>query len=183
MSHVRQFARLILAIMREIGDEKTFNEIFSIFKSQKVPDQKLAALGALAGSRSKQLIEKALELSLKEEPVRPQDSIYLFTGAGRNVFGRRLCFEFMQRHWNVFHERYGRGGLALLSRIVTSSTDSLTTEQDAETVEKFFADKDTSSIDRAINQSVEKIRANSGWLERNRQGVSDFLCEAGKEEL
>lgn len=164
-------------VMRESGSEENFAALLEIFKKMKVPDQKLATLAALTASKEKTLVQKGLHLALKEEPIRPQDHIYLLAGAGRNPRGRRLCWEFVQQNWPLFHGRYGNGGLALLSRVVTASTGSFASEKDAASAEAFFEKLDTSAIDRAVNQSVEGIRMNAAWLERNRESVSQFLFQ------
>ena len=164
-------------VMREGGSGDTFEALLEVFKKMKVPDQKLATLGALTASKDVSLVQRGLELSLKEEPIRPQDHIYLLGGAGRNPKGRRLCWEFVQKHWAMFHGRYGNGGLALLSRVVSASTGGFAAEKDAAAVEGFFEKLDTSAIDRAVSQSVEGIRMHAAWLARNRESVSQFLIE------
>jgi puromycin-sensitive aminopeptidase len=120
-------------------------------------------------------VQRGLELALREEPIRPQDHIYLLGGAGRNPKGRRLCWEFVQAHWGLFFQRYGNGGLAVLSRVVSAATGAFASEGDAEAVEGFFEKQDTSAIDRAISQSVEGIRMNAAWLDRNRESVAQFF--------
>jgi len=52
----------------------------------------------------------------------------------------------------------------------------LTRFEDAKDIRAFFADKDTSSINRVIEQSIEKVTISANWLQRDRQSVSDWLA-------
>jgi hypothetical protein len=73
--------------------------VLELYKTFTVPDQKLAALGALGSSKDPSIISAALDLSKRDEIVRPQDCMYIFRTVGVNVAGRRMCWEFVQENW------------------------------------------------------------------------------------
>ena len=85
-------------------------------------------------------------------------------------------WEFVQENWKFFYERYYRGSISLLSRVVSFSTQEFSQSGDADAVERFFADKDVSSINRTVQQSLEKIRSNSAWLTVNKDNVAQWLA-------
>lgn len=162
-------------VIRE-GGQREFDQVLDLYQKFTVPDQKLAALGALGSSRDASVIKAALELSKRDDIVRPQDVMYLFRTVGVNPSGRRMCWEFTQENWKFFYDRYYRGSISLLSRVVSFSTQEFSQDADADAVEKFFADKDLSSIDRTVQQSLEKIRSNAVWLNNNKDNVAQWLA-------
>ncbi|KAL6951809.1 hypothetical protein U1Q18_051062 [Sarracenia purpurea var. burkii] len=68
-----------------------------------------------------------------------------------------------------------QGGLFLLNRIVKVTTEKLISEDNAKEIEEFFASKDTSEIERTVNQSLETIRNNVQWLHKNADSVKVYL--------
>jgi len=159
------------------GSRTEFDQVLGLYQKFTVPDQKLAALGALGASHDAEVIAAALELSKRDDVVRPQDVMYIFRTVGVNVRGRRLCWEFVKANWQFFYERYYRGSISLLSRVVSFSTQEFTQEADASDVEHFFSSKDLTSIDRTVKQSLENIRSNASWLEQNKENVAQWLAK------
>lgn len=167
---------VVYATVLRNGGRDEFDAILGLYKRMLVPDQKLAALGALGAASNADLINEALGFTMKDEVVRPQDVIYVFSTVGNNPAGRRLCWEFLKANWDFFGKRYSLGGgISLLGRIVSTSTDSLTAAEDSADVQAFFRTRETAAIERSIAQSVEKINSNAQWLSRNRQPVIEWL--------
>lgn len=158
------------------GGQAEFDQVLGLYQKFTVPDQKLAALGALGSSKNPEVIRSALDLSKRDDIVRPQDCMYIFRTVGVNTAGRRMCWEFVQQNWKFFYDRYYRGSISLLSRVVSFSTQEFSKIVDADAVERFFADKDVTSIDRTVQQSLEKIRSNSAWLAVNKDNVAQWLA-------
>jgi len=167
---------VVYSLIIRNGGQAEFDQVLNLYQKFTVPDQKLSALGALGASREPSVIMAALELSKRDDLVRPQDCMYIFRTVGVNTAGRRLCWEFVQQNWKFFYDRYYRGSISLLSRVVSFSTQEFSKAVDADAVEKFFADKDVSSIDRTVQQSLEKIRSNSAWLAVNKDNVAQWLA-------
>ena len=61
-----------------------------------------------------------------------------------------------------------------MSRLIKFTTDSFATEERAAEVEKFFKDN-KNPAERVVMQSVENIRLNASWLERDREAIKAFL--------
>jgi aminopeptidase 2 len=170
-------------VLREGGQEE-FAQVVNLYETFTVADQKLAALGALGASRNRAVINNALDLTQNDAIVRPQDVIYITRATGANPAGRRTTWDYVQKNWDFFYNRYGiGGGISLLGRIVSTSTQEFTSEKDAESVEAFFKNKETSTIDRTINQSLERIRMNASWLGTHGQAVSQWLRNYARRVL
>lgn len=67
----------------------------------------------------------------------------------------------------------------LLGRLVSLSTSSLASREDAAAVEAQFARRSLPALQRTVKQSVEKIRGNAGWVERDGAGVAEWVRGQG----
>lgn len=54
---------------------------------------------------------------------------------------------------------------------------SLTSEKDAQQIEAFFQDKDTSAFNQPLSQGLDAVRAKAKWLERDSKDVEQWLRE------
>lgn len=164
----------VFKIVIQNGGEKEFDQILNLYNEYQVADQKLAALRALGSAPTDALIDRALELSLSKQ-VRSQDIIYLIAPIADNSKGRLKSFEFMKKNWAILYDRYYKGSVAILSRVVSSCTQGLLSLERAKQVEEFFKEKEVSGINRAIQQSLEKIKISVKWMERDEAAVSNWV--------
>lgn len=67
-----------------------------------------------------------------------------------------------------------QGGV-LLARLVKCLTENFASEERAQEVETFFKDKDISGAERTLSQSIETIRLNATWLQRDLPNITDYL--------
>lgn len=169
------------AVCLKYGGKAEFDSILKIYRESSLPDQKLAALGAIGASTKLELIKLALEFALSDE-VRPQDIIYpLRSVANALPDGRLAAWEWTKNNWQLFYDRYNNGGSALLARIVTFSTEGLGTIKFAEEIKSFFSDKDAKKISRAIDQSIEKIYGNHRWMTKDAASLAQWLKDYCKQ--
>lgn len=54
---------------------------------------------------------------------------------------------------------------------------TLTSEKDAQQIEEFFKDKDTSAFNQPLSQGLDAVRAKAKWLERDAKDVEQWLRE------
>jgi len=120
----------------------------------------------------RQRVQQTLERSLGSD-VRSQDTVRVVVAVGSNRHGRNLAWEFLKDNWDEFDRRYGRGGFAIM-RLVTI-TGAFTTPERAREVEEFFSSHPAPSAQRTIQQSLERIRLNVQWLERNREELANWF--------
>lgn len=128
----------VFAIVLQNGGKEEFDAVIKIYKEATVIDQKLAALGSLGSIANAELLSSLLKMSLNEDFVRPQDIIYVFGPVAANPIGRKLAWAFVKENWQTFYDRYYSAGMSLLSRVVTSTTDSFSSESWANDVSSFF---------------------------------------------
>ena len=114
-----------------------------------------------------------LERSLSSE-VRSQDTVLVVVALAGNRHGKELAWEFIKENWEEFDRRYGRGGFAIMR--LASAAGGFTTQERYQDVEEFFESHPAPSAERTIRQSLERIRLNVSWLERNQGGVGEWLA-------
>lgn len=169
---------VIYSIVLREGGVSEYEQVYKLYENLTVVDQRLAALGALGSTRNEECIARALALCENADAVRPQDVIYITRATGANPVARRTTWAYVQNNWDLFQKRYGNdGGISLLGRVVSTSTQEFSSEEDAKKVEAFFANKKTNTFDRTLKQSLERIRMNAKWLNENCAPVSRWLFE------
>jgi len=72
-------------------------------------------------------------------------------------------------------KRYDGG--FLLSRLVQMTTANFNTEEKAKEIEAFFDAHKTPAAERAVKQSVEKVRSNARWLAAEGEAIGKWLAE------
>lgn len=86
--------------------------------------------------------------------------------------GRELAWQFLKDHWSELIDRY-QGGF-LVTRLV-KITENFATESMAQELEKFFNENNAPGTDRAVQQSIENVRLNAAWLDRDTQAIKTYL--------
>lgn len=86
--------------------------------------------------------------------------------------GRELAWRYFKDNWDMFYDRY-QGGF-LLNRLV-KITENFASEEKATEVQNFFNERNSSGIERAIQQSIESVKRNSAWLKRDSEAIKAYL--------
>jgi puromycin-sensitive aminopeptidase len=154
------------------GDETTYEALWDMQKEATLEEEKVRLLLALTNFEQPALLEQTLERSLSDD-VRVHDTILVVVRVGGNRHGRNMAWEFVKDNWKEFERRYS-DGLFALSGLV-GMTSRFNTQEQLEDVESFFEAHPTPTADRAIKQSLEVIRLNVAWLERNRADLAEWF--------
>ncbi|MSQ11776.1 MAG: M1 family peptidase [Dehalococcoidia bacterium] len=157
------------------GDEETYDRMWELERKADSQEEKMRFLGALSKFRQPELLQETLQRSLSPA-IRAQDTPIVMSAASTTKHGRDLTWQFLKENWAEFDRRYGDGGFAIMR--VVATTGSFTTLQKAQEVEEFFRTHPAPSAARTIQQSLERIRLNARWLERNHQELQEWF--AGK---
>jgi len=161
----------LYSIILKNGGTEEYEQVMKIYYDPAtLNEEKVRILGALGNSEAN--LEKLLTWGFSDQ-VKKQDTFYLFGSISANKRGRDLCWKFFQDNHAEFVKRYG-GGLNFLSHFVKICT-RFSTKEKADEVEKFFADHPVTEATRAVQQSVENIRANAAWLERESKDLQQYM--------
>lgn len=146
-----------------------------IYHETTVADLKVRALKALASSKDRKLVRRALEFGLSKE-VRSQDLLYLLREASDNMIGRYELFDFVKANWDKLFEIYS-SSLGLLNHCVGLSAICFSSEKMAAEVENFYKDKNRQPYQRRLDQALETVRSNAKWLAKDAADVAKWLSQ------
>ncbi|XP_076459324.1 puromycin-sensitive aminopeptidase-like isoform X2 [Babylonia areolata] len=154
------------------GNEEVFNQMLELYEKADMQEEKVRISRSLGLTDKKELIQRVLDFAISDK-VRSQDTVFVIVGATGSVLGREMVWEFVKENWKKLHERY-EGGF-LLSRLVKYSTENFVTEEKAKEVQEFFKANPAPAAERTVEQSVENIRLNVSWMEREAAQVTAYL--------
>ncbi|MCH7608113.1 MAG: M1 family metallopeptidase [Chloroflexi bacterium] len=163
---------VVVGLVAQEGGRETYDTLWRLEKEAQLHEEKMRLLGALTRFKDPALLGDLLARSLGDE-VRSQDAMAVIVQTAGNRHGRDLAWAFVQDNWGELDRRYGKGGFAIM-RLV-GLTGGFTTMERHDEVRAFFEAHPAPSAARTIQQSLERIRLNAAWLDRNRAVVGDWL--------
>jgi len=152
--------------------EKFYDDIFHIYQTSEMPDQRLVALQSLGAAKDSKLIQRTLDLALNTELIRLQDIMYCIcslTIENPNLKeSRPTTWKWMLDNWPTFEERYKTSSHSL-GAICKYSTHDLTDTKYIKELEDWIAMKGSKLdiIRRPVNQILERLKTKNAWLERD----------------
>ncbi len=165
--------KVVLTLAAKTGSNDRFEEMWDLYDRELFEEEKSRILSALTCFEDTDLLSDLLDRSLDKDKVRLHNCIAVVTGVSFNPKGRTLAWEFLKNNWKDYDERFGKGGFGLM-RLV-SLTKRFSTEDEYTDVMNFFKDNPVPSADRTILQSLEKIKINIAWLDKNVEEIKGFL--------
>ena len=163
---------VVYALTAQGGDEATYENLWNLEREAPLQEEKVRLLGALTRFHQRELLTETLERSLSSD-VRSQDTVMVVTSVAMNPLGRASAWEFVKEHWAEFDRRYGRGGFGLMRLVAIPG--GFSTQERLEDVDRFFRDHPVPAAERTVRQSLEQIRLNRKWLERNGADIGAWL--------
>ncbi|XP_071450915.1 puromycin-sensitive aminopeptidase [Hetaerina americana] len=154
------------------GDQTTYDTMLKLYREADLHEEKDRISRALGAIKDEGLLKRVLEFAMSEE-VRSQDTVFVIISVAMTKVGRELAWRFLRDNWHVLTERY-QGGF-LIARLVKSTTENFASEERALELEAFFREHPSPGTERTVQQSVETIRLNAAWLERDREGIRSYL--------
>ncbi|KAJ2847311.1 hypothetical protein IWW36_003916, partial [Coemansia brasiliensis] len=166
--------RAAFALAVRTGGRTEFDKIRGYYLDMTNPvDQRLAALWSLGFATNAALVDDVLEFALSEH-VRNQDLHQAIAAINTSGSNRQRLWQWYCDNYSVLAARY-RASMNYMGILLRLSAAEFIGSNRAEEIESFFATRDTSKFRRVLDQSLEKIRANTRWLEKDRSDVADWL--------
>ncbi|KAL4947541.1 peptidase family M1-domain-containing protein [Aspergillus filifer] len=167
----------VFSIVLKNGTEKEYNVVYDRFKNAPTSDEKTTALRCLGTAEDPALIKRTLGLALGDE-VKNQDIYMPLGGLRTHAGGIDARWNWVKENWDTLYQRLPPG-LGMLGTVLQICTASFCTEAQLKDVEGFFANKDTKGYDRAVEQSLDAIRAKVKWVQRDHVDVGSWLKSKG----
>jgi puromycin-sensitive aminopeptidase len=161
----------VVADQRRQGDYDTF---YARYRAATTPQEEQRYLGALAAFPDLELGARTFDLAL--HTVRTQDAPYLIIGLLTNRVTGPHSFEELTEHWDEVLERFPANSH---SRMVQGVRTLCSDTGVARRVTEFLAAHPVRTGQRSVDQAVERLWVNVGFVERERPGLGDTLGRVG----
>lgn len=156
-----------------MGQEADYQAMLRLHGEEDSHEEKeRIARSGLAAFSDRNILSQALDFSVSPA-VRAQDSVHLIGSVAKNRQGRDISWAFFKENFSMLKGRYASG--FLLSHLVKSCSERFLKESAAAEVEKFFSDNPLPGSERNVAQSVETIRLQAAWLERDGEDIANFF--------
>ncbi|KAG7231138.1 hypothetical protein INR49_027178, partial [Caranx melampygus] len=136
---------------------------------------------ALSCTKQPWLLNRYLEYTLDPELIRKQDATSTIVYIAGNVVGQSLAWDFVRARWSYIFTQYG-GGSFSFSNLINGVTERFSTEFELKQLEQFKADNADVGLGSgtlAVDQSIERTRANIKWIAENKKNVLDWFNMLG----
>ena len=155
------------------GDSSTHGQLMKLFQDNELHEEKDRVSRAMGMCKDKGVLKDVLAFAIGDG-VRAQDTPFVIASVANNPKGRDLAWDFVKANYKLLHDRYKSG--MLMSRLCQRTTQHFNTLDKATEVENFF-NTHPNPAERSIRQSIESIRLNAGWLERDWRSIENYLIQ------
>eukprot|EP00252_Welwitschia_mirabilis_P026272 TRINITY_DN853_c0_g2_i2.p1 TRINITY_DN853_c0_g2~~TRINITY_DN853_c0_g2_i2.p1 ORF type:complete len:876 (-),score=167.86 TRINITY_DN853_c0_g2_i2:460-3087(-) len=161
------------AVMQDVtaSDKSCYETLLKIYRETDLSQEKVRILGSIASSPCPSIVREALDFSLTSE-VRNQDAIFVVSGVSREC--RDVAWQWLQENWDFIWKSWGSG--FLITRFISAVASLFSSDDKANEIQAFFSTRMQPSIERTVNQSIERICIKSQWVKNIKQ-------EKGLDEL
>ena len=163
----------VYSLVAENGGVSEWEELQKLYHSTDLHEEKLRVLRAAGSFRQPELIETVLQFAMSDQ-VRSQDTPIVLANLAGNSVGRQLAWKCLKKNWKMLVERYHGGGLGLLSRLI-GIPSGFTEKRQFQDAEKFFRSHKVPGTERAVKKTLEFVRGNIAWIERDRKDLRAYF--------
>ncbi|KAF8011554.1 hypothetical protein BT93_J1990 [Corymbia citriodora subsp. variegata] len=158
-----------IAVMRKttVASRNYFESLLSIYREADTVQEKERILRHLAASPDPDIVMEVLNFLASDE-VRDQDIIYGFRGI--SLEGREAAWKWLKDHWDFILNKYGTG--LLFTNFLTDIIALFSSNEKADEVEAFFANRTTLAFAMNLKQSIEQVRIKARWVQNIKQEES-----------
>nr|XP_046250906.1 aminopeptidase Ey-like [Scatophagus argus] len=159
------------------GDEAEWEFGWSQFKNATVPSEASKLMSALACTCNTQLLERYLSYTLNSTMIRKQDATSVITSVASNRVGQSLAWDFVREQWEYMFTQYGVGSFSFAS-MISGVTARFSTPAELQELQEFMEEHSAAgfgSATLAVEQALERTRANIKWLQQNKQEIFDWF--------
>uniref|UniRef100_A0A0D6QRK3 Aminopeptidase n=1 Tax=Araucaria cunninghamii TaxID=56994 RepID=A0A0D6QRK3_ARACU len=165
-----------ITVMQNVtsSNRSGYESLLRIYTQTNLSQEKVRILSSLASSPDPSIVREALDFSLSSE-VRNQDAVYVLSGLSNE--GRETAWLWLKEKWGFIQKNWGSG--FLITRFISAVVSLFTSEGKADEIQSFFSIRMTPSIERTVNQSIERVRINAEWVKHVQQenGLLELLQE------
>lgn len=150
------------------ADNPEYNRLFDLYDKSDLQEEKVIIAIALGSAIYEQRTERAIEFLLSDK-VRLQDKLSVIRPIGRSK--PKVAWKLLQDQKDAFRDMFG----SHISSLIKYTTENLVSGDAAREVAEFFDKNEFPGGERAVKQSLETIRLNRNWLNRDGDKIKAFL--------
>ncbi|XP_072384886.1 aminopeptidase N-like isoform X3 [Diabrotica undecimpunctata] len=130
------------------------------------PTEKNTLLDALGCTRHTWLLSS----------IRIQDADRVFQSVANNKFGTQIAFDFLRKNWVALLKHHG-DGFNVIAKMVKALGPQMNTEFQLSELIRFrdSIHSNSSSASEAIDSTIETVRGNVEWMQKNYHQVEQWL--------
>ncbi|XP_053722213.1 aminopeptidase Ey-like [Synchiropus splendidus] len=162
------------------GSKEEWDFAWSQYTKASVASEADKLMYALSCTREPWLLNRYLTYCLDPQKIRKQDATSTIVYIASNPAGQSLAWDFVRANWNHLFNDYG-GGSFSFSSLISGVTKRFSSEFEYEQLEHFKEEHagQLGSATAAVEQALERTRANIKWVDQNKREVLDwFTAEA-----
>ncbi len=164
---------VVYALVAQSGGKTEFEKFTKMYiQAFNHPEERERIGQALGHFKDKKILQEVLKFAFSKN-IRAQDTPFMFIQVARNIFGRKLAWDYLKTNWDKINAQYNIGG-HLLEYFVAPFSRFSTIEK-AREIEEFFKKNPAPSIKRTINQVLERIYSNDAWVKRDKRNIEKWL--------
>nr|KAF6283454.1 alanyl aminopeptidase, membrane [Pipistrellus kuhlii] len=159
------------------GGEEEWDFAWDQFRKATLVNEADKLRAALACSKEVWILNRYLNYTLNPDLIRKQDATSTISSIAGNVIGKTLAWDFVQINWKKLFNDYG-GGSFSFSNLIQAVTRRFSTEHELQQLEQFKKnnmDTGFGSATRALEQALEKTKANIKWVKENKDVVHTWF--------
>lgn len=164
------------------GGEDEWDFAFQQFRNATLVNEADKLRAALACSNEVWILNRYLTYTLNPNYIRKQDATSTISSIASNVIGQTLVWDFVRSNWKKLFEDYG-GGSFSFSNLIQAVTRRFASEYELQQLEQFKKDNMETGFGsgtRALEQALEKTKANIKWVKENKEAVLNWFTENSK---
>lgn len=165
---------VVYSVGVKFGTQKEWDFCWKKYQESQIPSEQRLLLNALGNTRDIWQLSQYLNYSLNRDMIRPQDTTSVLAVVSHNPVGRLLAWRFVRENWSTLLDMFGQGSFSM-DVIISEVVSHFSTRFDYSEVKAFFNKVDVGVGAQALNQSLEKIRANIYWRENIESSVVQWL--------
>ena len=166
-----------------VGYTEAYETHLQLIKATDLNEEKIRILRTLGTTADPQLIQRTLDMALDTTVAgTDQNALYLYKGIvdAPSAAGTDKLWSFYQHNWSKIVKKYAN------SFAITNIVQSLVCCNDtksADAIEQFFKTHEVPAGERTVTQTLESIRGNVQWYQREKEALSKWLEQAGSSKV
>ncbi|KAJ8344160.1 hypothetical protein SKAU_G00314890 [Synaphobranchus kaupii] len=164
------------------GDVAEWDFGWKMFLNASLASEAEKLRSALACTKQPWLLNRYLEYTLDPTKIRKQDATSTIVYIANNVVGQPLAWDFVRTRWDYIFTEYG-GGSFSFSNLINGVTKRFSTDFELKQLQQFKEDNAQGGLGSgtlALDQSIERTKANIKWLADNHKQVKEWFENESK---